>query len=124
MLREFIEQVCSGYLGPGGIHEDMKYPNCTGGAAGYIDRTILTSKHIYQRPTIGTVYGSGPFDPEGILGDWHEFISHFYFSFMLTYSPGISNFVSFSLNDKIVNFIEKKGTRYSKVLIYPTIRKE
>ncbi|XP_029173647.1 heparan-alpha-glucosaminide N-acetyltransferase-like isoform X2 [Nylanderia fulva] len=58
----------TGYLGPGGRHEDGKYFNCTGGAAGYIDRILLTSNHIYQRPIIDSVYGSGPFDPEGILG--------------------------------------------------------
>ncbi|XP_067209107.1 heparan-alpha-glucosaminide N-acetyltransferase-like [Linepithema humile] len=58
----------TGYLGPGGRHEDSKYFNCAGGAAGYIDKSILTLNHIYQRPTIDLVYGSGPFDPEGILG--------------------------------------------------------
>ncbi|KAL0116312.1 hypothetical protein PUN28_011257 [Cardiocondyla obscurior] len=58
----------TGYLGPGGIHEDGKYFNCTGGAAGYIDKIILTVNHIYQNPPINSVYGSGPFDPEGILG--------------------------------------------------------
>ncbi|XP_011685533.1 PREDICTED: heparan-alpha-glucosaminide N-acetyltransferase [Wasmannia auropunctata] len=58
----------AGYLGPGGRHEDGAYFNCTGGAAGYIDRTVLTLNHIYQRPAIKSVYGSGPFDPEGILG--------------------------------------------------------
>ncbi|XP_011635284.1 heparan-alpha-glucosaminide N-acetyltransferase-like [Pogonomyrmex barbatus] len=58
----------AGYLGPGGRHEDGEYFNCTGGAAGYIDKTVLTLNHIYQRPTIKSVYGSGPFDPEGILG--------------------------------------------------------
>ncbi|XP_012529315.1 heparan-alpha-glucosaminide N-acetyltransferase [Monomorium pharaonis] len=58
----------AGYLGPGGRHEDGKYFNCTGGATGYIDKTILTLNHIYQNPTIKFVYGSGPFDPEGILG--------------------------------------------------------
>lgn len=59
----------SGYLGPGGIHEDGKHFNCTGGATGYIDRTVLTVKHIYAIPTIASVYESGPFDPEGILGN-------------------------------------------------------
>jgi len=63
--------VCnSGYLGPGGRHEDGEYFNCTGGAAGYIDKTILTLNHIYQNPIIKFVYGSGPFDPEGILGNF------------------------------------------------------
>ena len=27
------------------------YYNCTGGAAAYIDRTVLTDKHIYGNPT-------------------------------------------------------------------------
>ncbi|XP_014601942.1 PREDICTED: heparan-alpha-glucosaminide N-acetyltransferase-like [Polistes canadensis] len=58
----------TGYLGPGGRHEDGKYMNCTGGAAGYIDDLILTPKHIYQNLMIVSVYGSKPFDPEGILG--------------------------------------------------------
>ena len=40
-----------GYLGPGGLAEHGKYFNCTGGAAGYIDRLLLTSNHIYGSPT-------------------------------------------------------------------------
>ncbi|XP_039308339.1 heparan-alpha-glucosaminide N-acetyltransferase isoform X2 [Solenopsis invicta] len=63
-----VPECPTGYLGPGGRHEDGEYFNCTGGAAGYIDKIILTSNHIYQTPTIKSVYGSGPFDPEGILG--------------------------------------------------------
>jgi len=39
-------------------------------AAGYIDKTILTLNHVYQNPIIKFVYGSGPFDPEGILGNF------------------------------------------------------
>ncbi|XP_015126094.1 heparan-alpha-glucosaminide N-acetyltransferase [Diachasma alloeum] len=58
----------TGYLGPGGNHRYGEYFNCTGGAAGYIDKLILGIDHIYQHPTIDSVYGSGPFDPEGILG--------------------------------------------------------
>lgn len=27
------------------------YANCTGGAAGYIDRWLLGEKHIYQTPS-------------------------------------------------------------------------
>lgn len=41
----------SGYLGPGGIGDFGKYPNCTGGAAGYIDHLLLGEKHIYQHPS-------------------------------------------------------------------------
>lgn len=57
-----------GYLGPGGLHEDGKYINCTGGATGYIDKTILGFNHMYKFPAIRSVYKSEAFDPEGILG--------------------------------------------------------
>lgn len=43
--------LCRGYLGPGGIGDDGKYPNCTGGAAGYIDKLVLGEDHIYRYPT-------------------------------------------------------------------------
>lgn len=43
--------------------------NCTGGAAGYIDKVVLGEKHIYQFPTSKEVYRSvTAYDPEGILG--------------------------------------------------------
>ena len=41
---------------------------CEGGAAGWIDRWILSVHHIYQSPTSSGVYQTGPYDPEGILG--------------------------------------------------------
>ncbi|RZC36115.1 heparan-alpha-glucosaminide N-acetyltransferase, partial [Asbolus verrucosus] len=57
-----------GYLGPGGLHDNMQYFNCTGGATGYVDRVIL-GKHMYPNPTSKEVYRSEQaFDPEGILG--------------------------------------------------------
>lgn len=40
-----------GYLGPGGLSEEGDYKNCTGGAAGYIDKWLLTEAHIYHHPT-------------------------------------------------------------------------
>uniref|UniRef100_A0A8C5R243 Heparan-alpha-glucosaminide N-acetyltransferase n=1 Tax=Leptobrachium leishanense TaxID=445787 RepID=A0A8C5R243_9ANUR len=40
-----------GYLGPGGIGDYGLYQNCTGGAAGYIDKWLLGPNHIYQYPT-------------------------------------------------------------------------
>ena len=40
-----------GYLGPGGISDWGNYQNCTGGAAGIIDRWFFTDAHIYQHPT-------------------------------------------------------------------------
>ncbi|XP_012225888.1 heparan-alpha-glucosaminide N-acetyltransferase isoform X2 [Linepithema humile] len=55
-----------GYLGPGGYHEFGKFANCTGGAAGYIDRLVFGS-HMYSK-TENSVYGTIlPHDPEGIM---------------------------------------------------------
>lgn len=56
----------TGYLGPGGYYHFGKFPNCTGGAAGYIDRLVFGS-HMYSKtenPVYGTIL---PHDPEGIL---------------------------------------------------------
>ena len=56
-----------GYLGPGGLHMHSAFANCTGGAAGYIDRLVFGVKHIYQHPTSRSIYHSTqPFDPEGM----------------------------------------------------------
>lgn len=58
-----------GYLGPGGIQDNENYFNCTGGAAGYIDRIVLGKGHLYKHPTFKKMYyGSLPYDPEGLLG--------------------------------------------------------
>jgi heparan-alpha-glucosaminide N-acetyltransferase len=58
----------SGYLGPGGLHE-RNYPSrCIGGAAGYIDRKVFQTRHIYQWPTAKETYQSEAYDPEGMLG--------------------------------------------------------
>ncbi|XP_076369113.1 heparan-alpha-glucosaminide N-acetyltransferase-like isoform X1 [Tachypleus tridentatus] len=58
-----------GYLGPGGLHSGGEYFNCTGGAAGYIDRIVLGESHMYQHPTAKVIYLTDlPYDPEGILG--------------------------------------------------------
>lgn len=57
-----------GYLGPGGRHDYGRYVNCTGGSAGYIDKLVLGTGHIFQWPAIRFVYGSEAFDPEGMLG--------------------------------------------------------
>ncbi|XP_034948931.1 heparan-alpha-glucosaminide N-acetyltransferase-like [Chelonus insularis] len=67
----------TGYLGPGGLHEEGKYFNCTGGSAGYIDRLILGNNHLYQYSSISSVYQAGPFDPEGILGCFTTIIQAF-----------------------------------------------
>ncbi|KAM9329534.1 heparan-alpha-glucosaminide N-acetyltransferase [Gastrophryne carolinensis] len=68
----------TGYLGPGGIGDFGKYPNCTGGAAGYIDRLVFGEEHIYQRPTSSVVYNTTvPYDPEGILGTLNSIVIAF-----------------------------------------------
>ncbi|KAF4518290.1 hypothetical protein B566_EDAN005858 [Ephemera danica] len=56
----------TGYLGPGGLHDDMKYPNCTGGTAGYIDRLILPAENLFHHCTPKDLYRTGNFEPEGI----------------------------------------------------------
>ncbi|CAF1481200.1 unnamed protein product [Adineta ricciae] len=64
-----FENCPAGYLGPGGLHENGKYINCTGGITGYIDRMIFTEQHLYQYPTCRVVYGcKPPFDPENLFG--------------------------------------------------------
>lgn len=60
--------VFSGYFGPGGRHQWHSAPNCTGGAAGYIDRSVLTESHMYGGGTARSTYDSIVFDPEGLFG--------------------------------------------------------
>ncbi|XP_060772778.1 heparan-alpha-glucosaminide N-acetyltransferase-like [Neoarius graeffei] len=68
----------SGYLGPGGIGDFGFYPNCTGGAAGYIDRWLLGVNHIYQTPSSRVVYQTTvPYDPEGVLGSINSILMAF-----------------------------------------------
>ncbi|XP_045492742.1 heparan-alpha-glucosaminide N-acetyltransferase [Colias croceus] len=58
----------AGYLGPGGKHDDWVAPECSGGAAGYIDRLLLGKSHMYQHSDARRVYGGPATDPEGLLG--------------------------------------------------------
>ncbi|XP_043093935.1 heparan-alpha-glucosaminide N-acetyltransferase isoform X1 [Puntigrus tetrazona] len=68
----------TGYLGPGGIGDFGQYQNCTGGAAGYIDRWLLGNNHIYQTPSSRVLYQSVmPFDPEGVLGSINSILMAF-----------------------------------------------
>ncbi|KAG8435025.1 hypothetical protein GDO86_013114 [Hymenochirus boettgeri] len=68
-----------GYLGPGGIGDNGQYPNCTGGAAGYIDKWLFGAEHIYQNPTCKVLYKTTqPFDPEGILGTINSVLMAFF----------------------------------------------
>lgn len=58
-----------GYVGPGGAHVDGgRLAHCTGGAYGYLDRLLFSGRHLLQDPPCRAVYGTGPFDPEGVVG--------------------------------------------------------
>jgi heparan-alpha-glucosaminide N-acetyltransferase len=64
-----VKNCPTGYLGPGGLHKNSSHYNCTGGSAGYIDRYILGSSHVYGYPTCRDIYETTvPYDPEGLLG--------------------------------------------------------
>lgn len=59
----------TGYLYPGGMAHHGDYKNCTGGAAGYIDRQVFGESHLYQQPSFKKMYQTTqPYDPEGLLG--------------------------------------------------------
>ncbi|XP_037621339.1 heparan-alpha-glucosaminide N-acetyltransferase [Sebastes umbrosus] len=68
----------TGYLGPGGIGDMGLYANCTGGAAGFIDRWLLGDSHIYQNPSSRVIYATHmPYDPEGVLGSINSILMAF-----------------------------------------------
>lgn len=52
-----ILYVIRGYLGAGGLGDNGLYPNCTGGAAGYIDRWMF-GDNMYRYPTCKVRYFS------------------------------------------------------------------
>lgn len=49
-MKDQCSLIVRGYLGAGGIGDDGLYPNCTGGAAGYIDQWMF-GDNIYGYPT-------------------------------------------------------------------------
>lgn len=58
-----------GYIGPGGLANYGAHTNCTGGAAAYIDKLILSPDHMYRGSSARRVYeNASPHDPEGLLG--------------------------------------------------------
>lgn len=58
-----------GYVGPGGLHAQGQFPSCTGGAAGYIDRTVFGAQQMRKDgPQVGVYHTTVPFDTEGMLG--------------------------------------------------------
>ncbi|XP_059422219.1 heparan-alpha-glucosaminide N-acetyltransferase [Carassius carassius] len=67
-----------GYLGAGGIGDDGLHPNCTGGAAAYIDRWLF-GDNIFWYPTCKVLYRTTePFDPEGVLGTINSIVMGFF----------------------------------------------
>ncbi|XP_031434869.1 heparan-alpha-glucosaminide N-acetyltransferase [Clupea harengus] len=67
----------TGYLGPGGIGDEGLFPNCTGGAAAYVDKWLL-GDNIYWHPTCKALYRTTqPFDPEGVLGTINSVVMGF-----------------------------------------------
>ncbi|KAN0040246.1 hypothetical protein ACTA71_012136 [Dictyostelium dimigraforme] len=58
----------TGYLGVGGLADQGRYQNCTGGAARLIDLKIFSNAHIFQDPTCLDVYQTPSYDPEGTVG--------------------------------------------------------
>ncbi|XP_037554208.1 heparan-alpha-glucosaminide N-acetyltransferase [Nematolebias whitei] len=67
-----------GYLGPGGIGDMGLFANCTGGAAGFLDRWLLGEKHLYQTPSSRVIYATlMPYDPEGVLGSINSVLMAF-----------------------------------------------
>ncbi|XP_026080696.1 heparan-alpha-glucosaminide N-acetyltransferase [Carassius auratus] len=68
----------TGYLGAGGIGDDGLHPNCTGGAAAYIDRWLF-GDNIFWYPTCKVLYRTTePFDPEGVLGTINSIVMGFF----------------------------------------------
>ena len=92
-VYEFWYFLFRGYVGPGGLHDGGGTFNCSGGAAGYIDRQFFGEQHLYNWNVIKVnasnvpltvniiklffiifvcfqdVYGAQQnHDPEGILG--------------------------------------------------------
>uniref|UniRef100_A0A3B4YWA8 Si:dkey-192p21.6 n=1 Tax=Stegastes partitus TaxID=144197 RepID=A0A3B4YWA8_9TELE len=67
----------TGYLGAGGIGDNGLYPNCTGGAAGYIDKWMF-GDNMFRYPTCKELYQTTqPFDPEGVLGTINSVVMGF-----------------------------------------------
>ncbi|GAB6018830.1 hypothetical protein CHUAL_000491 [Chamberlinius hualienensis] len=68
----------TGYLGPGGLHDNSSHVNCTGGVAGYVDRLILGANHMYKHASCQKMYQTQvPFDPEGVFGCLSSLLSVF-----------------------------------------------
>uniref|UniRef100_A0A8C9V291 Si:dkey-192p21.6 n=1 Tax=Scleropages formosus TaxID=113540 RepID=A0A8C9V291_SCLFO len=104
-----------GYLGAGGIGDNGMYPNCSGGAAGYIDRWLF-GQHIYKYPTFKEMYQTTQsFDPEGVLGTINCIVIGFagmqvrLFSAILTKCTRDKGFIPVNKNLWSLSFISCTG---------------
>lgn len=77
-----------GYLGPGGLYNKSSNVNCTGGAAGYIDRLVIGENHMYFG-TPKPIYQSLAFDPEGKMS---KNVLKIYYSLLFFYFRYIKYF--------------------------------
>ncbi len=60
---------CSGqYFSPGGVVDGQRFANCTGGAAGLVDRAVFGQDHTPQDPACKYLYGCSGFTRYGLLG--------------------------------------------------------
>lgn len=92
-----------GYLGPGGTDNYGRHAKCTGGAAGYIDRVLLSASHLNKQPLAGTLYGfNSSYDEEGVLGTLN--------AIFLTY-------LGVSAGHIFINYKEDKH-RYIRFIVY------
>lgn len=70
----YLPDCGKGYVGPGGLEEHGKFFNCTGGVAGFIDRSIF-GNHMYKHPSCQRVYENQVFfDPEGQIVLYYLFL--------------------------------------------------
>ncbi|TRY54884.1 hypothetical protein DNTS_010998 [Danionella cerebrum] len=68
----------TGYLGAGGIGDNGLFPNCTGGAAAFIDKWFF-GDNMFRFPSCKVLYHTTePFDPEGVLGTINSIVIGFF----------------------------------------------
>lgn len=112
----------TGYLGPGGLHlYDLginETEKCVGGASGYIDTQFFGVNHIYGNPTPKAVYGTGPYDPEGMLGSFTSvfqvFLGYQAGQIIMSYSghrPRILRFLAWAIGTGAIGWILNGVTR-------------
>lgn len=59
-----------GYTGPGGQTAGGQFAECTGGAAAWLDRTLLGENHLYNDKSLKRLFKTQfSHDPEGLLGE-------------------------------------------------------